>query len=300
METVSMYPEQNWTHVYTDGSKSPAGSGGGYTTTNTRPALEGSFATHAGLSIAEIEARALKRASQRLKWWPALTKNQNIVFFTDSKVNLDAIKEVLSGKKHPTAVQADLLSILQDLLDQDDAREICLQYIPAHVRIWGNERADYLARQGALAEPNIQPATQETAKLTLANSLNREWKESYDLATSSSLDWYREARGNRPQYYRDPVDNLSRAEMRVITNLRLERYATRKYLYRCNLADSPLCQCGSMEDARHLLIDCQLPHRVEARARHSMDTSSPSKVLFGTTKTLKATVQYVLEARTAE
>jgi ribonuclease HI len=294
-ETILKYSkeEEPFIHIYTDGSKSAAGNGGGYHIVNQGANLEGSFAAQPHQSIAEIESRAIRRAIQRLKMCPNITKDKNLVIFTDSQTTLHAIQLVLSSSAPPTAPIGDLLSNIQDLLDQDPTREIHLQYIPGHVGIAGNERADALAREGATQNPDLQSCSQETAKLMLANKLRATWHSEYSYATSESVEWYKYLRGNKSLSRKDPVDKLSGADLRLIAKFRLGRFPTQEYKYSIQTANNPYCICGQEETALHVLMDCRLPHRVAARtalppAKH------PSKLVFSNSvEVLKATADYL-------
>jgi ribonuclease HI len=295
-ETIEMYRKEQqpeFIHMYTDGSKSQGGSGGGYHVANLGIPLEGSFGCPPFQSIAEIEARAITRGIQRIKFYPELLRGKSMVVFTDSQTTLRAMRLVLSSTTAPTAPVGDLISNLQDLLDQEDTREIHLQYIPGHVGIAGNEKADTLAKEGARQQPQLQSCSQETAKLMIADQLRSMWKADFDEASSTSLDWYKFLRGNKPFSRKDPVDKIPGPDMRLITKFRLGRFPTQEYKYSIMKVNNPYCLCQAEETALHVLMECRLPHRVLARAALP-PADHPSKLIFSNdTEILKATAAFL-------
>ena len=134
------YPEEQWTHAYTDGSAAEAtrnGGGGVYIRYNDEIA-QITIATGKYSTNFKAEAEALKKASAEIRNNLPPTK-PNVVIFTDAL-------SVLSKLQNPR--QKDLNEVETALVDPAAQTNLILQWIPAHCWIQGNEKADRLAREG--------------------------------------------------------------------------------------------------------------------------------------------------------
>ena len=60
-----------------------------------------------------------------------------------------------------------------------NTESLVLQWIPAHCRIEGNERADRLAKEGSVLEQIESDLTYREVKSIIKTSLNNKWKESH-------------------------------------------------------------------------------------------------------------------------
>ena len=60
-----------------------------------------------------------------------------------------------------------------------NTESLVLQWIPAHCRIEGNERADRLAKEGSVLEQIESDLTYREVKSIIKSSLNNKWKESH-------------------------------------------------------------------------------------------------------------------------
>ena len=134
------YPEEQWTHAYTDGSAAEAtrdGGGGVYIRYNDEIA-QITIATGKYSTNFKAEAEALKKASTEIRNNLPPTK-PNVVIFTDAL-------SILSKLQNPR--QKDLNEVETALVDPAAQTNLILQWIPAHCWIQGNEKADRLARKG--------------------------------------------------------------------------------------------------------------------------------------------------------
>uniref|UniRef100_A0A1I8I140 RNase H domain-containing protein n=1 Tax=Macrostomum lignano TaxID=282301 RepID=A0A1I8I140_9PLAT len=166
-----------------------------------------------------------------------------------------------------TDSQAALLTLMRGPCDQSDPRgaecwshlcamqhRIRLTWVPAHVGVEGNERADAAANRAVNLRQEEQAIPLCTAKALIHRSRRR-------------LDrdfWGRSAPWTHP-------DCISRAEATAVCQLRAgcssPCAATR---HRIGIADSPRCpDCGEPNTESHLLDDC--PRGDHARAVHPLD-----------------------------
>ena len=122
---------------------------------------------------------------------------------SNHKAELEAIKEALiileritpSIPKARAVLLSDSRSVLEKLEDSKgeerqylakclgnvvrNTESLVLQWIPAHCRIEGNERADRLAKEGSVLEQIESDLTYREVKSIIKSSLNNKWKESH-------------------------------------------------------------------------------------------------------------------------
>lgn len=136
----TVYPEDQWTHAYTDGSAAEAVRDGGggvyirYTPRETRiPNATGKYSTNF-----RAEAAALHTAADHIREHQDEARDQ-VVIFTDALSVLCALKDPRNKTLN------NLNSSLSNLATQV---KLTIQWIPAHCGVHGNETADRLAKEG--------------------------------------------------------------------------------------------------------------------------------------------------------
>ena len=93
----------------------------------------------------------------------------NIAIFTDSLSTLQALNSA-----DPDQMIQGLHSSLAKLTAQFS---VSLQWVPAHVGLTGNEKADRLAKIGSQAPQTQNPVTYREAKALLHSRYNGDWKK---------------------------------------------------------------------------------------------------------------------------
>ena len=153
------YPQNIWTQVYTDGSAVNAVKNGGsgfYVKFQDGDSESESVAGGRRCTNFKAEIIAIRSAADFLVGHHKRCKD--IVFFTDSMSTLHSLQ---SGSVDPA-----LLELQQSLFTLSRKGSVTLQWIPAHVGLPGNERADQLAKVGStLDQPNTQLTYLETKSL---------------------------------------------------------------------------------------------------------------------------------------
>ncbi|KAF8594211.1 hypothetical protein BDV93DRAFT_459442 [Ceratobasidium sp. AG-I] len=190
-----------------------------------------------------------------------------------------------------------------------------MRWIPGHVDVAGNEKADKEAKKAATGEREGQAEDDEdeqegelpetlkkgiginptAAKRTYKVTLRERWKDRLEGTdrtvrmlriddTYLSLDFSKKARG------------LTRTEYATLVQLRLGHFPTASYLYRFNLKDTPQCtSCYERaETTEHYLMNCTA-HRAHRRVRDlALGAASRSlKALLTPGKATKHLMQYI-------
>ena len=120
----------------------------------------------------EAEAKAIDASLCNIsKHFTEGTKaKKDIVVFSDAKSVLQALD---SGKFNNVTIRELTKTI--DCFITEHAIKLTLQWIPGHVNVQGNERADTLAKQGASCPQPDVPTSIETAKQTIRANKKEEW-----------------------------------------------------------------------------------------------------------------------------
>ncbi|KAK7088755.1 hypothetical protein V1264_022638 [Littorina saxatilis] len=178
---------------------------------------------------------------------------------------------------------SDALSVLQALENDKlpqlakalqmvrQTRRVVLQWIPAHCGIPGNERADELAKEGAV-EDQPENSVSFSEQKTIIKALMR------------------------PRTNRDDYHTLSREQQVKLIRLRtghnrLNAHMNRKF----KLAPSPTCACGQEDQtAEHILQRCPL---LDEERKEVWPSPTPLQTkLYGSRQELEKTTTFITSA----
>ena len=129
---------------YTDGSRTDSGTGAGYiiTTNNNNTTLEErSFGLPDYCTVYQTELTAIIEACKYLSSYT----NTYIIIWSDSLSSIQAISS-LSTRSRTTRDCYDSLNAL------GSTNTLEIRWIAVHIGLWGNEKADELAKQGTTSE----------------------------------------------------------------------------------------------------------------------------------------------------
>lgn len=254
-------------HVYTDGSVSETGVGCGI----HYPNRDMSIRLPRELSIFSAEAWGILKALQEL------SVERCAVIFSDSQSVLSAVSG--TSLKHPWIVQ-----IRRILVESKGNLQLC--WVPAHVGIPGNERADELAKT-AITRPTLEefpripyPDFKRIVRHSLWRMRCCVWNDSTTKLRrikSSPFEW-------------TTSRNLHRRDSRVITRLRIGHTAlTHGHLM--TKAEPAQCECcGVPITVEHIIVDC----RKYAQARRDYGIADSLFIALGDDiNEVKKTIQFV-------
>lgn len=236
------------TKVYTDASIQNNQVGIGiYTETG----YEMSKRLQDGITIMTAEIVAIWEA---LKWIYLSRKRDNtlnnVVILTDSQSACTWIQNLATRKRIP--------SLVHDILNLIIITNTRLQWIPGHVDITGNNKADELAKVGTTLEEKI------VTPVFLKDAL---YKFKIDKYTKIN-NWYINSANEKGQkffaiqdkFYTKPWfynQNLGRTEIRTLNRVLSGHDYSKYYLNIFRIADDPLCDiCGTIENAEHIILEC--------------------------------------------
>ncbi|CAL4072958.1 unnamed protein product [Meganyctiphanes norvegica] len=237
--------------LFTDGSKSGNSTTSAMWVPHTEQGEHWKLHKGQARSIMGAELYAIYKA---LHWtvvnW-AILPTDKVVILTDSKSGLQGIN------KHSTKRYSYIIDQIKKTAAtlQDINITVCLQWIPSHVGIRGNEQADEWANRAH----NLQVETETPLDLTEAKSLiteqqNKVWQQHYEGIKNnlhiggikdkiSTWSWL-------PHRHR-------RIDV-AMARLRIGHAGLNEYLTRFSMANDQNCStCNVPESIQHFLIECR-------------------------------------------
>lgn len=223
--------------IYTDASKTEVGVGCSITT------VHGSIGTYKIPSICSVHTGELYAILQAFKHVQQLA-NTHIAICTDSLSSIHSIKNTFTN--HPLV--QDIHDIYQQLRRQNTT--VTITWVPSHVGIIGNEKADCLAKEAA------STAT-ATVNLQLCNDLKASLKKiiryNWQIHWSQIMCSLREIQPILNQF---TCPDLSRKNMAVIRRLRIG-HTRLTHGYLMTSSPQPNCQyCHVKLCIKHILVEC--------------------------------------------
>ena len=225
---------------FTDGSKE--GIYGGAAVFDVVENLAHRYKIEGHLSIFSIEAIAILKALEKIKE----KEDKNAVIYSDSKSVLQAIKGGDQSNGHLLEIRKQL-----DQLIVEDYR-ISLCWVPAHVGIWGNEKADEEAKRAVINGIILNPEIQFKEYITRTREyIKKKWSDEWK-GSHSKLKRFKEKIG--------PIVKTgeNRREEVIMRRLRMG-HTEETHGYLLKKENPPICQmCNVIKTVYHLLYCCQI------------------------------------------
>ena len=264
------YPNQDWTHIFTDGSADQAVRNGGAGVYIKYPGGNEeniSLATGCYSTNYQAEAVAIKTGAVHIQH--STETSQKVVFFSDA---LSVLQTLKSGKEKELN---ELFSALSALCQN---HQVTLQWIPSHCDVQGNEKADILAKEGSTKDQVDKSTTYKEAKTIIKAKQHTKWLQQH------------------PQHKtKDPYHLLSRQEQVIIFRLRTGHNRLNHHLYnKFRIGESALCPCkADSQTTEHLLQSCSL--HTEARSKYWKEATPLATKLYGRLEDLQSTAAFVMD-----
>ena len=272
MHLNEIFPKEIWTRIYTDGSAEDATKNGGAGIFIQHP--DGtedhlSFSTGQLSSIYKAEAKALEHATNFVK--DKMESRRNIVFLTDALSVLHALQY---------SKDRDLNSLMSSLQSINQKHVVQIQWVPSHCDLYGNEKADELAREGSLLDQGNNTTSFQEEKKLITNTMKEKWKEDHPLHNKQ-----------------DPYYSLTRQEQVVIFRLRTKHSRLRSHLFnKFKIGDSDLCPLCEVESqtTEHILQRCR--HLQAMRNSTWPIPIQMTQKLHGSLDDLRRTASFIFES----
>ena len=289
--TIASYPD-DWIHIYTDGSAFKARVNAGYGALICYPdgsSKELYAACGATCSNYEAELKGIQAALEFLKskFQTSSSVVTNTVLYCDSKAALQSVESTNNCTE-----ATKILIEVKDILEKHPIK-LVFQWIPSHTNLLGNEKADRLAKKGAMQEQPQCEVPQTTAKMIIKQNFKEEWMNQWAKGTTGRIVYKQQ----NTVKTNDPIHLLQRKEQCAIFRLRTQHVPLNKHLNRINPEHTPLCPLcdGHLETVEHTLFQC--PGLVESRQQLLPSRPDLCNTLYTTTEQLKKTAQFYFIAQ---
>jgi len=246
----------SWLKMYTDGSRTQAGSGGAAVVCDEMGVCRGTHfkecesSTEAEL-VAIVDAlRLVLRKAER-----------NVVILTDFMAAIQSLQSVGPSVSNYHLVERGL-TFLTKIHGKKPGLTVIFQWVPAHVGISGNERADAVAKcaaerrsisGGTLNEIETPLGTHEI-KRRIKKMVNQKWQREWTRDYSAT---HRYIIDPRPQIGKSLRLSESRKIATAIHRIRCGVALTGAYLRKMDVGVSGVCEeCGRRDNIGHLLLSC--------------------------------------------
>ena len=227
--------------IFTDGSKE--GNKVGYAVHTEYGDLTG--ALHGRASIFTAEARALTHALD----WIKVSGHRKFIIFSDSKSCLQAILQ-----HQPT--NSIIREIQQNHTDLKKVRkEVIFCWLPSHIGITGNEKADQAAKRALAQEPDVF-AIPHTDLLPLSGEhIQSQWQNDWTKKKDNHLYSVQPTLEQRSDKRKRA--GLTRSEQVKMARLKIG-HTRLTHEHRLKGVAEPMCQeCNAILTVEHILLNCK-------------------------------------------
>ena len=191
-------------------------------------------------SIFTAELRAIHLAFMYIK----ISRHKKFILFSDSK----SVLEALANRKFDNPIVLRLVEFYNEL--QSLGKDIILCWIPSHIGIPGNAKADKAAKQALNKQISESFIPFTDFKPNINQYIYQEWQNEWNNQIHNKLHEIQSEVGKTPPYM------SNRKHDSIIRRLRIgHTYITHGYLLRGELA--PECiPCNEPLTMKHILLDC--------------------------------------------
>jgi ribonuclease HI len=201
-------------------------------------------------SVFTAECTAFKQAISTI----LLRELQECVVFTDSLSLVQKLQSPLRNSSND-----EILCTIFDLLffAHKNKIKITTAWIPSHIGIPGNEKADVLAKDAAIngKPPHDLIFPPSDYLSVIMKNIHEEWSDSWKESTKGAQ--YKMVKQNitvKPWFHKT---KFSKPSISTLCRLRIGHCCIGAHLHKIGVASSPLCECGEeAETLNHIFFNC--------------------------------------------
>jgi len=194
----------------------------------------------------------------------------------------------------------NILQSLEELQNQRPNLEFRIEWVPGHMNIDGNEKADEEAKKAALEKLSeeqapLYPKLKSAQTTKINDDINMAAKKAWNNGKTNARQLRKLTRPRRVKAGVQLYGSLPRKQLTNLIRLRTGHCRLNSYLNQRNIIEDPTCDCGrGIENVKHFLLLCKKYEeprkelRKKVGARHMRMEN-----LLGDPKLVKDTLEYV-------
>jgi len=300
-DEITCHPDPQTMYIYTDGS----GINGHVGAAAYSPTLNTTSHQYLGeensFNVFAAELTAIDLAMEMIK--TSKTSHKKHIIFTDSQA---ATKAVFKPKRQSgQQIIQGILYKLETLALANPNLNLTIEWIPGHMDIPGNERADAEAKKaakekGKLGKPfqhrGLKSSQNQNIEAKISSQARKEWEEAETKEQFQKIIRKNPTKQSGSKYYNCAIN---RRQATRLVQLRTGHIPLNQYLHRFHIIDSPQCACGQgVETISHYILHCKQYMKQRSELRSKVEPRGMKlHTLLGDPKHAKAITEYVAETK---
>jgi ribonuclease HI len=246
---------------------------------------------------AEILAllRGLEAAIAFQQNTPETSRRQpTIILFAD---NTSAVEAITKGKPGPSQeLSQKFVEMATTFLDENRGARIEITWVPGHMGIEGNDRADELAKEATELEPITEITTIAKLHRQIHDRLKKEWISEW--ARKPMTGRYAISDRLPPSLAGSHAfRTLDRHTLGIVTQARTGHGHFGEYYQTHNIQEPTSCPCGAeLQTREHIVFECQT-HREYDNIINEGAPDHQLATLFGTKRGIDALAEFVKKSK---
>ena len=217
--------------------------------------------------------------------------------YVDNQASIQAVER--PKQQSGQYIIRDILQKLQEVQHLRPNLKFIIEWVPGHMDIDGNEKADKEAKRAALEQLAGEPTPQYKLKSVQTTKIMDDVKATArELWNKGKTTAQQHRKTTRPRRLKTGVklyDGLTRKQTANLIRLRSGHCRLNKYLHQRKIIEEPGCECGrGTETVKHFLLHCK---KYESERRELKEAVKGRNMrlenLLGDPKLVKDTLEYV-------
>ena len=286
----------NILHIYTDGS-GIEDQVGAAAYSPTIPAVAHDYlgkADHTNVYAAELTAihLGIKMAGKSPEQY------DKCYIYVDNQSSIQAIDK--PKQQSGQYIVRNILQSLDELQNQRPSLEFRIEWVPGHMDIDGNEKADEEAKKTALEKQREEQTPPhhklKSAQVTKINEdINEAARKTWNNGKGNARQHRKLTRPKRVKTGVQLYGDLPRKQLANLIRLRTGHCRLNNYLNRYKIIEDPACDCGrGIETVKHFLLICKNHEEARKELRKKVGARNMRmEKLLGDPQLVKDTLEYV-------
>ena len=217
--------------------------------------------------------------------------------FVDNQSSIRAIDK--PKQQSGQYIIRNILQTLDELQNQRPSLEFKIEWVPGHMDIDGNEKADVEAKRAALeqlaGEPPLQRKLKSVQFMKINDDINTAARKAWNNGKTNARQHRKMTRPKRFKAGVQLYSDLPRKQLANLVRLRTGHCRLNSYLNQLNIIEDPSCDCGrGIETVKHYLLLCKNYDDARKELKKKVGgRNMRTEILLGDPKVVKDTLEFV-------